>query len=63
MGELLKASDVARLLNVSGSTVRRWIEEGHLTSIRTPGGQHRITREAAEALMQAPPESKAPAAA
>ena len=40
--KLLKAKDVAALLDVDGSTVRRWIADGHLPSIKTPGGQYRI---------------------
>jgi excisionase family DNA binding protein len=42
MMALLRPAEVARLLNVSGSTVRRWIIDGHLPSIKTPGGQYRI---------------------
>lgn len=52
MGGLLKIADVASLLNVSHGTVRRWIEQGHLVSVRTPGGQYRIPEEAAQALAQ-----------
>lgn len=39
---LLRPAQVARRLSVSGSTVRRWILDGHLPSIKTPGGQYRI---------------------
>ncbi len=42
MGKLLRPGEVARLMDVSGSTVRRWILDGHLPSIKTPGGQYRI---------------------
>lgn len=51
MTELLKAKDVARLLNVDGSTVRSWIKSGRLPSIRTPGGQYRIDPRRIEELM------------
>jgi excisionase family DNA binding protein/PAS domain S-box-containing protein len=35
---------VARTLGVSHSTVRRWIEDGHLDASRTAGGHRRIRR-------------------
>lgn len=40
--QLLRPIAVAAQLGVSGSTVRRWIIDGHLPSIKTPGGQYRI---------------------
>jgi excisionase family DNA binding protein len=39
---LLTPAQVARQLNVSGGTVRRWLTEGHMPFIKTPGGQYRI---------------------
>lgn len=35
---------VARLLGVHPGTVTRWVEEGRLKAIRTPGGHRRIAR-------------------
>lgn len=44
--------DVARFLNVSESSVRRWIKSGELPAIRVgPGGRYRITRAAVVAQM------------
>lgn len=64
MAELMRPAEVARLLNVSHGTVRRWITEGHLVSIRTPGGQYRIDSESVQKLMTAPtPGPQEPAAA
>jgi excisionase family DNA binding protein len=54
MTELLRPAEVARLLNVSQGTVRRWIAEGHLIAIKTPGGQHRIDSASVERLMVMP---------
>lgn len=44
----LSTAQAARELGVSLSTVRRWADQGHLTSIRTPGGQRRFPRDAIE---------------
>ena len=38
----LTASQAARHLGVSVSTVRRWSDAGHLRGYRTPGGQRRF---------------------
>ena len=39
----LTASQAARHLGVSISTVRRWSDAGHLVGYRTPGGQRRFS--------------------
>jgi len=41
----LTASQAARALGVSVSTVRRWSDSGALPGYRTPGGQRRFSRE------------------
>ena len=48
----LSTAQTARELGVSLSTVRRWADQGHLASIRTPGGQRRFPREAIEAFLK-----------
>lgn len=58
MPDLLKPEDVARLLNVSSSTVRRWITEGHLPAIRTPGRRLRIREADALKLIEPPVPSQ-----
>ncbi|MBI2346960.1 MAG: excisionase family DNA-binding protein [Deltaproteobacteria bacterium] len=37
--------DVANLLHIHQTTVIDWIEKGHLTGYRTPGGHRRIQRD------------------
>jgi len=39
---LLTPAEVAALLRVSVKTPGRWVKEGEVTSIRTPGGGHRF---------------------
>ena len=56
----LSTAQTARELGVSLSTVRRWADQGHLESVRTPGGQRRFSRDAIErfvaSLHQTPPD-------
>ena len=40
--EMYKALDAAKRLNVSYPTLKQWIYQGKIRSIRTPGGHHRI---------------------
>jgi molybdopterin-binding protein len=42
--ELLKPQDAARLINVSYPTMKQWIYQGKVKSVKTPGGHHRIPR-------------------
>lgn len=39
---LLTAAEVARWLRVDRKTISRWVINGALRSITTPGGQHRF---------------------
>jgi excisionase family DNA binding protein len=48
----LTASEAARHLGVSISTVRRWSDAGHLQGYRTPGGQRRFNVEQLDAFLQ-----------
>lgn len=47
----LTASQAARALGVSVSTVRRWSDSGALRGYRTPGGQRRFSREQIDAFV------------
>ncbi len=40
--ELLKPQDAARMINVSYPTIKQWIYQGKIRSVKTPGGHHRI---------------------
>ena len=45
--------EVAKSFGVAVSTVRNWERRGHITAIRTPGGQRRFRRTDIEALLTA----------
>jgi excisionase family DNA binding protein len=45
MAEILTVSEAARLLNVSGQTVREWADAGKLPVRRTAAGQRIFNRE------------------
>lgn len=47
-GELLTSQEVAALLGVSASSVKRWAEEGRLACIKTAGQHRRFERAAVE---------------
>lgn len=47
---LYRLSDAARLLSISGSTLKQWIQRGRIGSVKTPGGHHRIPRAEVERL-------------
>ena len=49
----LRVGDVARLLGVSGNTVRRWTDGGVLASYRSPGGHRRYLRDEVMAALAA----------
>lgn len=40
--ESLKPKDAAKLIGISYPTIKQWIYNGKIESIRTPGGHHRI---------------------
>ena len=52
---LLTAPEVAVLFRVDTKTVTRWVGSGRLTSIRTPGGQHRFREAEIRALLNGEP--------
>jgi excisionase family DNA binding protein len=49
--ELLKASEVAKLLRVTSKTVGRWARDGKLPVVRTVGGHMRFRRADVEPLL------------
>ena len=54
---LLRPADAARELGVSYPTLKQWIYQGKLDSVKTPGGHHRIPRSEIDRLTQANPPS------
>lgn len=42
--ELLKPQEAARLMSVSYPTLKQWIYNGKVHSVKTPGGHYRIPR-------------------
>ncbi|MGH8590394.1 MAG: MerR family transcriptional regulator [Gammaproteobacteria bacterium] len=52
--------DAARILGVSITTVRRYVEGGRLTSRRTPGGHHRFNVAQIRALLDSVPAEQPP---
>ncbi len=51
--ELLTPAEVALLFRVSVESVTRWANKGLLTSVKTPGNQHRFVRSEVVALLRA----------
>lgn len=48
---LLAVRDAARQLGVTYSTLKRWIHQGSVRSVRTEGGHHRIPAEEVDRLL------------
>ena len=48
---LLTSGEVAALFRVDSKTVTRWVRDGKLAAIRTPGGHHRYHEAEVRALL------------
>ena len=46
----LKPKDAAELIGISYPTIKQWIYEGKIKSVKTPGGHHRIPRSEVDKL-------------
>ena len=51
--ELLRLHDAAQLVGVSYPTLKQWIYNGKIKSVKTAGGHHRIPRSEVERLVGA----------
>jgi len=52
---LLKPREAAAALNVSYPTLKRWILDGTLRTVKTPGGHHRIPQSALTPMLKSRP--------
>jgi len=48
---LLRQREVVRLYNVSKDALRKWVRQGVLSEIRTPGGHRRYIKEEVEKIL------------
>jgi molybdopterin-binding protein len=48
--EMIRPQDAAKMLGVSYPTIKQWIYQGKIGSIKTPGGHHRIPMSEVERL-------------
>jgi molybdopterin-binding protein len=55
--EMLKPQDAAKLIGVSYPTLKQWIYNDKVRSVRTPGGHHRIPRSEVDRLTGAKQQS------
>lgn len=51
--ELLKLKEAAEMIGVSYPTIKQWIYNGKLRSVKTLGGHHRIPSEEVERILSA----------
>jgi molybdopterin-binding protein len=42
-GDLMTPREASRMMGISYPTIKKWILDGKIKSIRTPGGHHRLT--------------------
>jgi molybdopterin-binding protein len=54
----LKPREAATELGLSYPTIKQWILNGKLATVKTPGGHHLIPRSALAPLLKAAPENK-----
>jgi excisionase family DNA binding protein len=48
---MLRQREVMKLYNVSKQALRRWVKQGILSEIRTPGGHRRYIKEELEKIL------------
>jgi molybdopterin-binding protein len=60
MPKLYTPHDAAQVLGISYSSLKQWIYQGKLKSVRTPGGHHRIPESEVDRLLPRVTASGAP---
>jgi molybdopterin-binding protein len=60
---LCRLPDAAALLSVSVPTLKQWIADGKLRSVKTPGGHHRLPRTEIDRLAGRTPRQAVPRSA
>lgn len=56
---LLRPQQVTEMLNISRTTLLRWLEQGQVEAITTPGGHHRYTEASVQKLLATPKDNTA----
>lgn len=56
--ENLKPKDAAEMLGISYPTIKQWIYDGKIRSVKTPGGHHRIPASEIERVSGNKPETR-----
>jgi molybdopterin-binding protein len=51
--QLLTAREASRMLGISYPTIKKWILEGKIKTVRTPGGHHRLSRASLQPFLRA----------
>lgn len=50
--KLITLTEAAKLLGVYPDTVGRWLDDGHIDGIRTPGGHRKVYRASVDELLK-----------
>ncbi len=56
--ENLKPKDAANLMGISYPTIKQWIYDGKIKSVKTPGGHHRIPASEVERVSGNKPDKR-----
>jgi molybdopterin-binding protein len=51
--QLLTAREASRMLGISYPTIKKWILDGKIKTVRTPGGHHRLSRASLQPFLRA----------
>ena len=51
--QLLTAREASRMLGISYGTLKKWILEGKIRTVQTPGGHHRLTQASLRPFLEA----------